>query len=256
MKKYIPNTLTSLNLLSGCIATVFAIMASLDAIYLAKLGFTQQQCFFYATIAIATGAIFDFFDGFMARLLNAHSIIGKDLDSLADDITFGLAPAAIMFALFKQYPYTTVWGARIIPFTAFAIAIFSAIRLAKFNNDSRQTKSFVGLPTPANALLIAGISNAPMASFLWMDWPEFAMLWKCPGVGLSALLILTGTLCYLLVSEIPMFSLKERGKLQYCFLIFSALSIILCGFFGLAFAMASYITISWIKMIMSSENGN
>jgi CDP-diacylglycerol--serine O-phosphatidyltransferase len=229
---------TCLNLLSGCVATVFALQG--DA--------------FTATIFIMAGAIFDFFDGFLARLLDAHSVIGKDMDSLADDITFGLAPAALMFSLFKQYPYVTEFGAIYVPYTAFLIAAFSAIRLAKFNNDARQTKSFIGLPTPANALLIAGIANAPMASFMWMDWPEFATLWRCPGVGLSVLIILTGTLCYLLVSEIPMFSLKERGKLQYAFLAISAILILLCGFLGLAVAMATYITISWIKMIIDTDD--
>lgn len=238
MKQHIPNMVTCLNLLSGCVATVFALQG--DA--------------FTATIFIMAGAVFDFFDGFLARLLDAHSIIGKDMDSLADDITFGLAPAALMFSLFKQYPYVTEFGAIYVPYTAFLIAAFSAIRLAKFNNDARQTKSFIGLPTPANALLIAGIANAPMASFMWMDWPEFATLWRCPGVGLSVLIILTGTLCYLLVSEIPMFSLKERGKLQYAFLAISAILILLCGFLGLAVAMATYITISWIKMIIDTDD--
>lgn len=238
MKQHIPNMVTCLNLLSGCVATVFALQG--DA--------------FTATIFIMAGAVFDFFDGFLARLLDAHSVIGKDMDSLADDITFGLAPAALMFSLFKQYPYVTEFGATYVPYVAFLIAAFSALRLAKFNNDARQTKSFIGLPTPANALLIAGIANAPLASFMWMDWPEFATLWRCPGVGLSVLIILTGTLCYLLVSEIPMFSLKERGKLQYAFLAISAILILLCGFLGLAVAMATYITISWIKMIIDTDD--
>ena len=238
MIKHIPNIVTCLNLLSGCVATVFALQG--DA--------------FTATMFILAGAVFDFFDGFLARLLDAHSVIGKDMDSLADDITFGLAPAALMFSLFKQYPYVTEFAATYVPYLAFLISAFSALRLAKFNNDKRQTKSFIGLPTPANALLIAGIANAPMASFMWMDWPEFATLWTCPGVGLSVLIILTGTLCYLLVSEIPMFSLKERGKLQYIFIAVCALLILLCGFFGLAVAMATYITISWVMMIINSDD--
>lgn len=238
MIKHIPNIVTCLNLLSGCVATVFALQG--DA--------------FTATMFILAGAVFDFFDGFLARLLDAHSVIGKDMDSLADDITFGIAPAALMFSLFKQYPYVTEFAATYVPYLAFLISAFSALRLAKFNNDKRQTKSFIGLPTPANALLIAGIANAPMASFMWMDWPEFATLWTCPGVGLSVLIILTGTLCYLLVSEIPMFSLKERGKLQYIFIVVCALLILLCGFFGLAVAMATYITISWVMMIINSDD--
>ena len=238
MKQHIPNIVTCLNLLSGCVATVFALHGDV----------------FTATMFIIAGAVFDFLDGFLARLLDARSTIGKDLDSLADDITFGFAPAALMFSLFKQYPYVTEYGAKYVPYIAFLIAAFSALRLAKFNNDSRQTKSFIGLPTPANALLIAGIANAPVASFMWMDWPEFATLWKCPGVGLSVLIILTGTLCYLLISEIPMFSLKEKGKIQIFFIILSAIFILFCGFFGLALAMATYITISWIKMIINTDD--
>ena len=92
----------------------------------------------------------------MARLLNAHSPIGKDLDSLADDVSFGVAPSLIVFSLFKEmhYPASMEFIAPYMPYTAFLISVFSALRLAKFNNDTRQTSSFIGVPVPANALFL------------------------------------------------------------------------------------------------------
>ena len=136
--KYIPNTVTCLNLFSGCIACVMAFEARYEL----------------AFIFIILSAVFDFFDGMLARLLNAHSPIGKDLDSLADDISFGAAPAFIIFSLFKEmhYPANIEFIAPYMPYAAFLIAVFSGLRLAKFNNDTRQTTSFIGLPVPANKI--------------------------------------------------------------------------------------------------------
>ena len=140
----IPNTLTSCNLFSGCIAA-----------YMAFHGNYKEALLF-----IVLGAMFDFFDGMTARLLHVSSPIGKELDSLADDITFGLAPAAIAFSLFKEvyYPDFLMPVAGIMPYTAFLIAVFSGLRLAKFNIDERQTSSFIGMPTPANALFWASLA--------------------------------------------------------------------------------------------------
>ena len=146
IKNSIPNTVTCLNLFSGCIACVMAFEAKYEL----------------ALLFIALSSIFDFFDGLLARMLNAHSIIGKDLDSLADDVSFGVAPSLIVFSLFKEmyYPASMEFIAPYLPYLAFLISVFSALRLAKFNNDTRQTSSFVGLPVPANALfwgsLVAG----------------------------------------------------------------------------------------------------
>ena len=146
IKNNIPNTVTCLNLFSGCIACVMAFEAKYEL----------------ALLFIVLSSIFDFFDGLLARALNAHSIIGKDLDSLADDVSFGVAPSLIVFSLFKEmyYPATMEFIAPYLPYAAFLISVFSALRLAKFNNDTRQTSSFVGLPVPANALfwgsLVAG----------------------------------------------------------------------------------------------------
>lgn len=136
IKKHIPNTITCCNLISGCIATCMAFYSEWDK----------------ALLFIVIGAVFDFFDGMSARLLGVSSPIGKELDSLADDITFGFAPSAILF----DYLYCQVEGMgglySLLPYVAFVMAAFSALRLAKFNLDERQTTSFIGVPTPANAL--------------------------------------------------------------------------------------------------------
>ena len=138
MKKHIPNTITCCNLISGCVATVFALF-----------GIPEMALLF-----IILGAVFDFFDGMTARVLGVSSPIGKELDSLADDVTFGVAPASILFWFLGiiDYPEFLEGWRNVIPFLAYIIAAFSALRLAKFNLDTRQTTSFIGLPTPANAL--------------------------------------------------------------------------------------------------------
>ena len=129
MKKHIPNTITCLNLISGCIATYWAFMGDCRL----------------ALLFIVIGAAFDFFDGMVARLLHVSSPIGKELDSLADDITFGFAPSAIVYEYLR--PET-----ELLPFIVFIMAAFSALRLAKFNLDERQALGFIGLPTPANEI--------------------------------------------------------------------------------------------------------
>ena len=143
--RHIPNTLTCLNLFSGCIACVMAFEARYE----------------WALAFIIFSAVFDFFDGMMARALDAHSIIGKDLDSLADDVSFGVAPSLIVFSLFKEMDYSGAMEslAGVFPYLAFLLSVFSALRLAKFNNDTRQTSSFVGLPVPANAFIGDGRSR-------------------------------------------------------------------------------------------------
>ena len=160
MKKHIPNTITCCNLISGCIATYWAFQGEFDM----------------ALTFIVIGAVFDFFDGMSARLLHVSSPIGKELDSLADDVTFGVAPSAIIFAELAiiDYPAYLEPLHPILPYLAFVMAAFSALRLAKFNLDERQSMGFIGLPTPANALfwgaLIVGgrqaIDNSSYAS--WM----------------------------------------------------------------------------------------
>ena len=141
--RQIPNTLTSLNLFSGCVAIIFA----------------YNSDYWWASLFIVIGAVFDFFDGMTARLLKVHSPLGKELDSLADDVTFGVAPAMMVYSLFRNQLDCDCYHEFIsycVPFAAFIIAVFSALRLAKFNIDERQTSSFIGLPTPSNALFWIG----------------------------------------------------------------------------------------------------
>ena len=214
IKKHIPNFITTLNIFSGCVA-----------VYLAFKGNSQG-----AFIAILIAAIFDFFDGFAARLLKAYSPMGKELDSLADMISFGLAPGAIVFSLLSTAQLNE-W----LPFLAFLIPIFSGLRLAKFNIDDRQTSSFIGLPVPANAIFWAGIiySFSPfLVDNIWI------------------LLILVGLFCYFLISEIPMFSLKFKNvkwkdnQLQFIFLIVSFFLLIILQLSAFAPIIGWYILLS------------
>ena len=220
----IPNTLTSCNLFSGCIAA-----------YMAFHGNYKEALLF-----IVLGAMFDFFDGMTARLLHVSSPIGKELDSLADDITFGLAPAAIAFSLFKEvyYPDFLMPVAGIMPYTAFLIAVFSGLRLAKFNIDECQTSSFIGMPTPANALFWASLTVGGH-SFLISD--NFNAIY---------LFVLVVVMSLLLVAELPMFSLKFKdlswghNKVSYIFLIVSLPLLIIFQLSGIAAVIIWYILLS------------
>ena len=218
IKKHIPNTITCCNLVSGCIATWFAF----------------QGDFSMALLFIVIGAVFDFFDGMVARLLHVSSPIGKELDSLADCITFGFAPSAIVFSYLCTFHIHLLF----VPFLAFVMAAFSALRLAKFNLDERQALGFIGLPTPANALfwgsLIVGL-NEYFVCFEGMEW-----------------VILTGTFisCYLLVSEIPMFALKFKtwgwkgNEIKYIFILSCIPLLLLFRVSGFAAIIAWYIILS------------
>ena len=184
IKKHIPNTITCCNLVSGCIATSFA------------FGGNPKM----ALLWIIIGAVFDFFDGMSARLLHVSSPIGKELDSLADDVTFGVAPATIVFSqLFvMEYPGFLEPLRPWLPYAAFIIAAFSALRLAKFNLDERQTTSFIGVPTPANALFWGSLIVFNPSWLEGYSWSVFIIL---------ALILITS---YLLVCEMPLFALKFK----------------------------------------------
>lgn len=220
----IPNTLTCMNLFSGCVACVMAF----EARYEAALGF------------IILSAVFDFFDGMMARALDAHSPLGKDLDSLADDVSFGVAPSLIVFSLFKEMSYTGVMenAAACFPYLAFLLSVFSALRLAKFNNDTRQTTSFVGLPVPANALFWASLVAGSR---------EFLTGGGFHPVYLFALVCLFS---WLLVAEIPMFSLKFKNlswkdnKVSFIFLLVCVPLLLFLGVSGFAAVIVWYILLS------------
>ena len=224
IKKHIPNTITCCNLVSGCIATAYAFGGNPEL----------------ALLWIIIGAVFDFFDGMSARLLHVSSPIGKELDSLADDITFGIAPATIVFSELHviDYPAFLEPLRDILPFFAFVMAAFSALRLAKFNLDERQTTSFIGLPTPANALfwgsLIVGASDL-IESTIW---------------SLPIMLIMICFSSWLMVSEIPMFALKFKqwgwngNEVRYSFILLSILLLILFHVTAFALIIACYFAIS------------
>ncbi len=225
MKKHIPNTITCLNLISGCIATYFAFQ-----------GHYQDALLF-----IVIGAVFDFFDGMSARLLHVSSEIGKELDSLADDITFGFAPSAMVFSFLGSFHIHLTF----VPFLAFVIAAFSALRLAKFNLDERQTLGFIGLPTPANALFWGAL----IVSLDFQTWFE---PYKLPEYWLYIILALIPVSCYLLVSEIPMFALKFKtwgwkgNEVKYVFLL-TCIPLLLClQVIGIAVVIAWYVLLSVI----------
>ena len=198
IKKHIPNILTCCNLICGCMATGAAFYGN----------------YRWAIVMIIVGAVFDFFDGMVARLLGVSSPIGKELDSLADVVTFGVAPSAILFYLFHEvhYPELLQPFSKVIPYTAFLMAAFSALRLAKFNLDDRQTSSFIGLPTPANALFWGSLVVSQHA---------FLVSLKFNALFLFLFMFLS---CLLLVAEIPLFALKfkdyswEHNKVKYAFL--------------------------------------
>jgi len=195
------------------------------AVYLAFRGDYQG-----AFTAILIAAVFDFMDGFAARLLKAYSAMGKELDSLADVVSFGLAPGAIVFSLLAETG-TNEW----LPFLGFLIPVFSGLRLAKFNIDDRQTTSFIGLPVPANAIFWGGIVYS-FSPFLMNN------LW--------VLLILIGVFCYLLISEVPMFSLKFKNVAwkdnqdQFVFLIGCALILAFLRLNAFAIIIGWYIIMS------------
>ena len=223
--RHIPNTITCLNLFSGCIASVMAFEARYELAFL----------------FIIIGAVFDFFDGMTARLLKAYSPIGKELDSLADDITFGIAPALIVFSFLKEpsmiYPDFLQGVREYVPYFAFLLAVFSGLRLAKFNVDERQTSSFIGMPTPANALFWGA---------LIMGGREFLLL-HCNVIYLLVAIVIFSLL---LISEIPMFSLKFKNlswkdnKVSFIFLLVSAPLLVFLGISGFAAVIAWYIILS------------
>ena len=226
MKKHIPNSITCCNLISGSIATGFAFAGNIKV----------------ALLLIIIGAVFDFFDGMLARLLNVSSPIGKELDSLADVITFGLAPSTIIFSQLHVMSYPTFLEPLrdYLPYAAFIMAAFSALRLAKFNLDERQALGFIGLPTPANALfwgsLLVGVGEK-------LETRPWALYFILAGVLISS---------WLLVSEIPMFALKFKhwsfkgNEVKYLFLITCCPLVVIFGISSFAIIIAWYVILSAI----------
>ena len=223
IKRNIPNSLTCCNLICGCIATGCAFYGQ----------------YHYAVLMIIIGAVFDFFDGMVARALKVSSDIGKELDSLADVVTFGVAPSTIIFYLFHEvhYPEMLLPIKGVLPYTAFLMAAFSALRLAKFNLDERQHQQFIGLPTPANALFWGSLVLGEHA---------FLVSLKFNAVFLFLFMLL---FCMLLVCEVPMLALKFKNfswannKEKYVFLI-GCLPLLLLGTSALAAIIVWYVAVS------------
>lgn len=251
MKKHIPNLITLLNVFCGCVAAVFAVLNQLEM----------------AAIFVFLGIFFDFFDGLAARVLSVQSELGVQLDSLADMITSGLVPGIVMFQLLGM-SMTGGWNAGSLfqngsseqlqsavlyplPLLGFLITLASAYRLAKFNIDENQVSSFIGLPTPANALLILSLplillyqNNDILNGIILNQW------------FLIGLTILSA---YLLNSKIELFALKFKNwsfkdnALRYIFLIVSLVLLITLKFLAVPFIIGFYVVSSLVKTL---EKGN
>ncbi len=234
IKKHIPNTITCCNLVCGCIAT----------------GFAWKGNYEMALSMIIIGNVFDFFDGFSARLLKVSSPVGKELDSLADVVTSGVAPATIVFGLLTEVPKPFADVAlfqQFAPYFAFFIAALSGLRLAKFNLDTRQTTTFIGLPTPANALFWAALAVGAHDALIASEWSFYALL---VGVVLSS---------YMLVAELPMFALKFKSfglsgnLLKYGFIVLSAALLLWLGWTGFSLVVVCYIAISIVANLLEKK---
>lgn len=222
--KYIPNTITCFNLASGCFATIMALQGDLKA----------------AIIWIIIAAIFDFSDGLAARLLKAYSPLGKELDSLSDIVSFGVAPGMSLYVLLATAVGSLeISGISWLPYLAFVIPVFSGLRLAKFNVDERQSTSFIGMPVPAHALLWGSLS------YVLQPFITNHALYI-----LIACLIASMATSYLLVSKVPMFSMKVKSlkwkgnELRYILIVCGLLFLLLFGFLGIAGTMLLYIILS------------
>ncbi|MEW6468860.1 MAG: CDP-alcohol phosphatidyltransferase family protein [Bacteroidota bacterium] len=289
LKENIPNFITCLNLLCGCVGIVFAFEGNLV----------------WSAYLVGIAAVLDFLDGFVARILKVHSAIGKQLDSLADMVTFGVLPGVMMFHFINlsngvisfagSISTATLPGlnATLFPdtvfvsFVAFLIPTFSAIRLAKFNLDLKQEDSFVGLPTPANTIFIASLVFIINPYYpLEIDYmlsnisPQFALsdiyiggqakseIVSNPTFGMTLFylifrpeffLLLTILLSYLLISPIRLFALKFKNfgwadnKVRYIFLALSAVLLILFQALGIPLIIVLYIVLSVINNLVNRK---
>lgn len=224
IKKHIPNTITTLNLLSGSIAVITAYEGDYKA----------------TVLLVLLAALFDFLDGFSARLLKSYSPLGKELDSLADMVSFGLVPAMTAFSLLRDSPWE--WAR----YFGLLIAVFSALRLAKFNIDENQTTSFIGLATPANAIFWTGLAYS---------YGDTISLQASPW----AILLMIALSCFLLVCNLPMFSLKFKhyswlgNQIRWIFITGSLLLLIVLQFNALPAIILWYIQLALIVWLFKRE---
>jgi CDP-diacylglycerol---serine O-phosphatidyltransferase len=212
--RHIPNTLTCANLVCGCLGIISLFTNKIEPAY-----FIWAAC------------VFDFFDGFAARLFKVSSPIGKELDSLADMVSFGVLPALAM------YSWIGTSTASYLPFVAIGIAVFSALRLAKFNIDENQSDSFIGVPTPANALFISALPFLPETLHAWVFLP-------------ASLVAITIVFSFLLVAPLKLLALKfkhfgwQSNQLRFTFLAISVLLLLLFRAGAIPFIILFYIGIS------------
>jgi CDP-diacylglycerol--serine O-phosphatidyltransferase len=243
IKKHIPNAITLLNLLAGLLALIHAFNGNYNE----------------AFSLVCLGIFFDFWDGFFARIWKVQSPIGLQLDSLADMVTSGVVPGLVMYKMLadiqenqSQYNLTEdTYYMGVVPYLGFLITLGSCYRLAKFNVDTRQSDSFIGLPTPANALLIMSI---PMIQF----HSEFE--WLVDFLSNPYVLVgVTVLSSYLLNAEIPLFSLKvksfswEKYKMQVVFLILSLILIVLLEFIAIPIIILLYVILSVVNNTMGKH---
>jgi CDP-diacylglycerol--serine O-phosphatidyltransferase len=233
ISRHLPNFLTCLNLFSGCMALVFVFKGDIPVF----------------SLFVGASILFDFLDGFAARTLNAYSPIGKDMDSLADMVTFGVVPGAILYHLFLISPPFSLLGEgqgwqQYLAYFPFIVTVFSALRLAKFNVDSRQSVSFLGLPTPAVTIFVTGLA-------LNLEYDRFHitpyLLNSFVIAGISMIL------SFLLVSEIPLFAMKfrsfdwSRNKPQYLMLMISIALLLVLRFAAIPLLIVFYLILSLIN---------
>ncbi len=241
---WVPNTITALNLVSGSLAVFFAINGQLG----------------WAAVFILAAAVFDFMDGFSARLLKAYSSIGKELDSLADMVSFGLAPAAMVFTmlqltLFGKYkPIQDIdanWQQWITLYTSLAITVAGAFRLAKFNTDDRQSEQFLGMPIPANAIFFASLglilelgTNQAVQHIILNKYVLLAAIFICS---------------FLMVSELPMFSMKfknlrlKENAIRFLFLGTTILMLIFLQIYALPLIIIWYVLLSVVTHLAGAK---
>ncbi|PBJ13824.1 phosphatidylcholine/phosphatidylserine synthase [Flavobacterium sp. ACN6] len=230
IKKHIPNLITLINLFCGCIAIVFV----------------SQGDYLMAFYMVCLGIFFDFFDGFFARLFKVSSPLGLQLDSLADMVTSGVAPGYVMYSMFlKSANPQDLIGLVYIPFLGFIITLGACYRLANFNIDTRQTDSFIGLPTPANALFVLSLPLVVEFSNSLMMLEILTNHW--------VLLLMTLCSAYIMNAEIPLFSLKikkfslKENALQIMFLVISVLMVVLLQYIAIPLIIIFYVLLSIIN---------
>lgn len=241
---WVPNAITAMNLVCGSLSVFFAVDGQLG----------------WAAVFIFAAAVFDFFDGFSARLLKAYSPIGKELDSLADLISFGLAPAAIIFTMIeltifgKNQPIQDIdanWSQWILLYSSLIIPVAGAFRLAKFNTDDRQSEQFLGMPIPANAIFFASL-----ALILELGTKE-----NIVPLILNKYVLLTSIFAFsfLMVSELPMFSLKfknlnlKENALRFFFIGTTILMLIFLQIYALPLIIIWYVLLSLVSQFAGTK---